>query len=70
MTAAGRQMTQVHDGQSGYLCQSDLPLYFGLNAAEMVDQISILWPSGARQVLEGPIPTNQQLVIVEADGKS
>ena len=67
VTAAGRTATQVHDGQSGYLSQSDLPLYFGLNSAETVDRVVVLWPSGSRQVLEGPIQTNQQLIIVEAD---
>lgn len=68
VTAGGNVFTQVHDGQSGYLSQSALPLYFGLDVAEAVDQISVLWPSGQHQVLKGPIPPNQQLVITETDG--
>jgi hypothetical protein len=65
VNAGGNVLTQVHDGQSGYLSQSVLPLYFGLGAAENVDRVSVRWPLGAHQVLDGPIRTNQQLVIVE-----
>lgn len=69
VTAAGQTATQVNDGQSGYLSQSVVPLYFGLGAAETVDRVFIQWPDGTRQVLEGPIQTNRQLIVVE-DGES
>ena len=36
--AAGKRYVQVHDGQSGYLSQSRMPLYFGLGAAEAVEK--------------------------------
>lgn len=65
VTWSGEVFTQVHDGQSGYLSQSAIPLYFGLGAGDQVDQVVVQWPSGTRQVLAGPIPPNQQLVIVE-----
>jgi hypothetical protein len=65
----GLVRTQVHDGQSGYLSQSALPLYFGLGDAAMIDEISITWPSGIRQVIPGPIRANQTMVIVE-DGEN
>ncbi|HLJ09553.1 MAG TPA: CRTAC1 family protein, partial [Planctomycetaceae bacterium] len=65
VSVGGKIFTQVHDGQSGYLSQSVLPLYFGLGEAEQVDQVQVHWPTGAKQVLEGPIETNQQLTIVE-----
>lgn len=57
--------TQVCDGQSGYLSQSSLPLYFGLGQAAVVDEITIRWPSGRVQVMIGPLETNRQLVIEE-----
>jgi enediyne biosynthesis protein E4 len=60
-------MTMVHDGKSGYLSQSQMPLYFGLGEADHADQITIEWPSGIQQVLEGPLSSNQTLVINEAD---
>jgi hypothetical protein len=56
---------QVHDGQSGYLSQSALPLYFGLGQSETVDRITIRWPSGSEQVIEGPIQSNQVLPVIE-----
>ncbi len=65
VTAGGKVFTQMHDGQSGYLSQSVLPLYFGLGDAQMVEKVSIQWPSGEQQILEGPVPPNQQLRIVE-----
>ena len=39
-TTDGRQLTRAQDGKSGYLSQSDLPLYFGLSGME-VKQIEI-----------------------------
>jgi hypothetical protein len=65
VVAGDRTFSQVHDGQSGYLSQSALPLYFGLGGASMVDRITVQWPGGAKQTLEGPIESNQQLWIEE-----
>jgi len=63
--AGGRVQSRFHDGKSGYLAQSSLPLYFGLGTATTVDQVEILWPSGRRQTRTGPIPANTTLVIEE-----
>jgi hypothetical protein len=38
--AGDQTYTKVHDGQSGYLAQSLIPLYFGLGAAAAVDSIA------------------------------
>ncbi len=54
-----------HDGKSGYLSQSRMPLYFGLGDAGQVDQVEVTWPSGIKQVMEGPIDANQTLTITE-----
>ena len=51
----GRRILKVHDGKSGYLSQSDLPLYFGLGDADHAESIEIRWPSGRRQTVSGPI---------------
>ncbi|MCR9199601.1 MAG: FG-GAP-like repeat-containing protein [Planctomycetaceae bacterium] len=61
----GQRQSQVKTGASGYLGQSDLPLYFGLGTAETVDRIEVTWPTGTTQVVDGPIDTNQRLQIVE-----
>ena len=63
---AGEQTyTRVNDGKTGYLAQSDLPLYFGLDTADTVDSIEVVWPSGRTQVLEGPIEVNRLVEITE-----
>ncbi|HEY2796866.1 MAG TPA: CRTAC1 family protein [Thermoanaerobaculia bacterium] len=65
VTAAGRVQTHAHDGKSGYLSQSSLPLYFGLGSASEVERVEVLWPSGRRSVVEKP-KANATLGIEEA----
>ena len=65
VTADGRRYTKLHDGKSGYLSQSLLPLYFGLDDAEAVDRIEVVWPSGRRQTVPGPIETNALIEVTE-----
>ena len=70
LQAGALSYTRVHDGKSGYLSQSRLPLYFGLGDVSFVDRIEVIWPSGGRQVVSGPIRTNQQLEIREPEAPS
>ena len=63
-SASGTQ-TRFHDGQSGYLSQSRAPLYFGLDDDTSVSKIEVFWPSGKKQLVNGPIDTNQTLTINE-----
>ncbi len=63
--AAGASYLKVHDGQSGYLSHSLIPLYFGLGDADTVDEIAVVWPSGARQVVPGPIAANTTIEVRE-----
>jgi hypothetical protein len=63
--AGSKTYTRFHDGKSGYLSQSSMPLYFGLDEATRIDQIDVLWPSGATQVLTEQIPLNTLLTITE-----
>ena len=65
VTAGPKSYVKVHDGQSGYLSQSQYPLYFGLDDADNVDRIDVLWPSGKRQVVTGPLDSNQLIEIAE-----
>lgn len=57
------QVQEVIAGSS-YLSMDSLDLEFGLGAAQIVEQIQILWPSGTSQTLEA-IPANQVLEITE-----
>ncbi len=70
VTTDGHTLTRYQSGKSGYLAQSRLPLYFGLGGSHEVRSIEVLWPSGRRQRIEGPIATNQHLVVTEPRGRS
>ena len=61
----GRRILKVLDGKSGYLSQSDLPLYFGLADADHAGAIEVRWPSGRRQTVAGPIKAGQTFEVVE-----
>lgn len=60
-----RAWTQFHDGKSGYLAQSLLPLYFGLAESTAVKSIEVLWPSGVRQRVAAGLEINRMIEIVE-----
>ena len=63
--AGAQSYTKVYDGQSGYLSQSCYPLYFGLDTADKVDRIEVLWPSGRKQVVTGPVEVNRLIEVKE-----
>jgi enediyne biosynthesis protein E4 len=63
--AGGRVYMKQHDGKSGYLSQSVLPLYFGLGDATRVDRVEVSWPSGQRQTVARGLRVNDTLRIVE-----
>ena len=60
-----RRILKVMDGKSGYLAQSDLPLYFGLGSADHAASIQVRWPSGKTQIVAGSVKPGQTIVIVE-----
>jgi cytochrome oxidase Cu insertion factor (SCO1/SenC/PrrC family) len=63
--AGGRSFAKVHDGVSGYLSHSLIPLYFGLGPADNVTEVLVEWPSGKRQVVPGPVAINTTVVVRE-----
>jgi len=67
VTAAGHAYVKVHDGKSGYLSQSLMPLYFGLGDAAIADRVEVVWPSGQRQVVDGPVAAGTLLDVEEPE---
>jgi hypothetical protein len=65
VTAGGRVLSQWNDGKSGYLSQSVLPLYFGLDSALMADRVEVDWPSGRKQVVTSGLRSNSIVRITE-----
>ena len=60
-----RRLTKLHDGKSGYLSQSLMPLYFGLGEAQHADRIEVRWPSGTKQTMDGPFEAGTKVVVNE-----
>jgi len=67
--AGGRVWTQYHDGKSGYLAQSSLPLYFGWSGSEVIDAVEVQWPSGQRQTITNGVRSGMTLTVVEPAGR-
>ena len=57
------QVQEVRAGSS-YLSMDSIDLEFGLGAATVVEEITILWPSGRKQVLND-LSVDQVIVITE-----
>ncbi|MDB4913821.1 MAG: ypmQ 2 [Gemmatimonadetes bacterium] len=60
-----RRVVKMQDGKSGYLSQSDLPVYFGLGAFDHADAIEVEWPSHKHQTMAGPIRAGHLVEIIE-----
>jgi hypothetical protein len=57
------QVQEVRAGSS-YLSMDSVELEFGLGSATEVEEISIFWPSGRKQVLE-KVSTDQVIIVTE-----
>ncbi len=64
VSAGGNTYSQFNDGKSGYLSQSSIPLYFGLDKAEKADSVEVQWPSGRTTTLHN-VAINTQIEIRE-----
>jgi len=60
--AGDDRYVKVNDGSSGYLSQSVMPLYFGLGDHAAADRLTVRWPSGVEQVVEGPLTGAVQVI--------
>jgi hypothetical protein len=69
VTAVAGPLVQVDEVGSGgsYLSQNDLRIHFGLGEAEKVDRVSIRWPSGRDETLQG-LAADRFYVVKEGQG--
>jgi len=63
--SGGEKFTRFNDGKSGYLAQSQMPLYFGLGDNSKLDSIEVTWPSGKTQTVNQGLNLNGLLTITE-----
>ena len=67
LTAQGKTRLAMVRGGSGYLCQSERTVHFGLGSATRVDRVEILWDRSPPTVLEN-VPVDRVLRVVEPSG--
>jgi hypothetical protein len=67
-TGEWSQIAEVISG-TGYLAGNGPQLHFGLGQHQTIDEITVQWPSGARQILRD-VPANQLLLVLEAEAES
>ncbi len=58
------QQTREVGSTAGYLAGQSPLCHFGLGSAQVVDRLTVSWPSGRRTVLRN-VATNQRLKLVE-----
>jgi len=63
-TLAGKTLVREVRGAGGYLSHSDLRVYLGMGSAEEIESLTIDWPGGGREVLQGVRPG--ALTVVES----
>jgi hypothetical protein len=67
VTATSGGLTQIREVKSGgsYQSHSDFRVHFGLGTAEIIDELTVRWPTGKSQTLKH-VKADQRLTIEEA----
>jgi len=69
VSSDGKQQIRMVSPYTGFLASNDLAVHFGLGEAETVKQLTVEWPSGARQQL-GNLRANQWVTVYESNSSS
>ena len=66
--AGGKRQSRFILGAGSYICHNDVRAHFGLGAAETVDRLTVCWPGGKQEVIEGPIAVDRTLFVRAGSG--
>jgi hypothetical protein len=67
VSTGDRKQIRIHQPSTGYLSYSDPRIHFGLGTHQQVDQVEILWPDGAREILKN-VSIDQYLSVRKGQG--
>ena len=63
-TIGSSQLMHQLTAGDGYQCSNERRIHIGCGTAEKIDQLSVTWPSGAKQVFEN-VPTSLSVTLIE-----
>jgi hypothetical protein len=69
VAAGGQRFTRWVQGSGSFISQNDPRGHVGLGAVDKIDRITIRWPGGKDEVVEGPLAADMTYVIKEGSGK-
>jgi len=64
LVAGGKTQIREHVSGEGYFSSNAQEVHFGLGSSEVIDSLTITWPSGEVQTLQ-KLPANQTLMLTE-----
>ncbi len=67
--AGGRRQCRWKLGQGSFISQNDPRPHIGLGLTDKIDRITVRWPGGKEEVVEGPLAVDRTIVIKEGMGK-
>ncbi len=67
--AGGRRFCRWKLGQGSFISQNDPRCLIGIGHLDHLDRITVRWPGGKEEVIEGPIPADHTVVIAEGAGQ-
>ncbi|MCH9651606.1 MAG: CRTAC1 family protein [Deltaproteobacteria bacterium] len=67
LEATGHRQLRLATAGSGYASQSSSRLHFGLDAAEVVESLTVRWPSGKEEIY-GPFEGRRSVRLTEGQG--
>jgi hypothetical protein len=67
--AGGRRATRWVQSTSSFISQNDPRPFVGLGAVDKVDRITVRWPGGTDEKVEGPLAVDRTYVIRQGSGK-